>query len=93
MAITEAETSQDELPGIVAAWRHAQVMKWSAPSLTEVDELRQVTKDDLADIAKKLSATETVQVIFSGERPLVEGAARANALDPLKVPTLGRVTE
>jgi zinc protease len=93
MAITEVETAQDELSGIVALWRHAQVMKWGAPSETEVADLRQVTREELADIARKLSATDTVQVIFSGERPLVEGAARANALGPLRVPTLGRVTE
>jgi predicted Zn-dependent peptidase len=93
MAITEAETAQDELSGIVEAWRRASVMKLAAPAESEVAELRKVTVAELVAISKKLSTTETVQVIFSGERPLVEAAARANGLGALKVPTLGRVTE
>lgn len=93
MAITESETAQDSLSGIVEAWRQASVMKWPAPPETEVAELRQVTQAELAAISRQLSSTDTVQVIFSGERPLVEAAARANALGSLKVPTLGRVAE
>ncbi len=93
MAITESETAQDDLPGIVEAWRRAAMMRQAAPSVTDVTELREVTLEEVAAISKKISSVDSVQVIFSGERPLVEAAARANALGPLKVPVLGRVTE
>lgn len=93
MAITERETAMDDLPGIVEAWRRASVMKRPEPSTTEIAELRKVTVDELAVVARRVSSVDTAQLIFSGERPLVEAAARANALGPLRVPTLGRVTE
>ena len=82
MAITERETAMDDLRGIVEAWRCASVMKRSEPSTTEVAELRQVTVEELAAVAQRVSAIDTVQLIFSGERPMVEAAARANALGP-----------
>lgn len=93
MAITEAQTAQDDLPGIVEAWRWAAAMRLPAPPEKRVEALRQVSLEELTAVARKLSSLDTVQVIFSGERPLVEAAARANALGPLKVPSLGRVTE
>ena len=93
MAITEHETAMDDLRGIVEAWRRASVMKRSEPSPTELAELRQVTVEDLAAVARRVSELDTVQLIFSGERPLVEASSRASALGPLKVPTLERVTE
>ena len=91
MAITEAQTRQDDLSGIVAAWQEAAVMKWTAPPETEVAELEAVTLEDVGAVAKALATTDTVQVIFSGEKGLVEAAARANGLGALKVPTLGKV--
>ena len=93
MALTSVDTEQDDLSGIVAAWGHAAVMRKPAPAENEADELRKVTVDDLAAIAKKLAVTDTAQFIFSGERGLVDAAARANSLGPLKVPVLGRVAE
>ena len=92
-AITLAEGQQDDLSGIVEAWRQAAAMKQQSPPETRVAELRAVTLGELDAVCQKLSSLDTVQVIFSGERPLVEAAARANALGPLKVPTLGRVAE
>ena len=82
----------DDLDGIVEAWREASVMRRPEPS-TDVADLRKVTVADLAVVGGRVAAVDTVQLIFSGERALVEAAARASALGPLKVPTLGRVTE
>jgi predicted Zn-dependent peptidase len=92
-ALTTIDTEQDDLGGIVAAWTHAAVMRKPAPPENRADEVRKATVEDIALIAKKLAATDNTQFIFSGERGLVEAAARANALGPLKVPVLGRVTE
>ena len=93
MAISQAEMEQDDLNGIVSAWQQAAVMRQPAPPETKVEELRKVTVEDLLAVSKKLAALDSMQLIFSGERPLVEAAARANALGPLKVPVLGRVAE
>lgn len=92
-ALTEVDTEQDDLGGIVAAWTQAAVMRRPAPPENRAEEVRKVTVEELALIARKLAATDHTQFIFSGERGLVEAAARANALGPLKVPVLGRVTE
>jgi predicted Zn-dependent peptidase len=93
MALTTVATEQDDLSGIVAAWHHAAEMRKPAPPENRAEELRKVTVEDLAAVAKKLAVTDTAQLIFSGERGLVDAAARTNSLGPLKVPVLGRVAE
>ncbi len=93
MLVSERETAQDDLEGIVEAWRQAVVRAQGAPSTTEVAELRAVTLSQVAAAAKLLASRDAVQVILSGEKATAEGTAQANGLGALKVPTLQRVEE
>ncbi len=93
MRITDAETAQDDLAGIVEAWRHAAVMGLPAPPENEVEALRAVSLAQVQAAAKALSARDSLQVILSGERPLAEATAQSNQLGALRVPQLKRVEE
>lgn len=88
--MTRRDAQQDELNGVVEAWRHAVAMGLEAPQ-DELVGLRAVTLADVALAAKAIAARETLQVIISGEKAMAEATAQSNQLGALKIPQLRRV--
>ncbi len=91
--IAAAETSQDDVPGIVDAWQKAIEWRKPASASAYVAELRKATVDEVRKLAGVVLKPELLQFMFSGEPGVVTSAVKANHLGPVRTPRLDRVEE